>query len=71
MMGLFWNPYVILRPFHIWKGYTSTSLNFSLEKGCLGWLAGWVSECQHLYGVVIQLDELNMHLEEVEYIFNC
>lgn len=44
---------------------------FTLEKSCSRCLAGWVSEFQQLPGVVIQFDRLNVHLEEMEYIFNC
>lgn len=46
------------------------SLNLSLEKGSSGSLAGWVSEFQQLDGVVIKFDRWNVHLEEMECIFN-
>lgn len=49
---------------------TYISRNFSLEKVYSGCLAGWVSEFQQLDGVVIQFDRLNVHLEEMECIFN-
>lgn len=64
---------ILLREF--WDVFTSEkdtyiACNFSLEKGYSGCLAGWVSEFQQLYGVVIQFDRLNVHLKEMECIFN-